>query len=69
MTQDEIKADLVKRVGNAVTDLRHEWANAGADVAIEFDVTATGVTVSIVAKVAPVTSKSPLGKKRLGDNE
>jgi hypothetical protein len=68
MTQDEIKADLVRRVSNAVTDLRHEWASAGHEVAIEFDETATGVTVSIIAKVAPSPKdKNPLGKRKLDE--
>jgi len=71
MSPDEIKADLVRRVGNAVTDLRHEWANAGHEVAIEFLETATGVTVSIIAKVAPPSpspkKESSFGKRKLDE--
>lgn len=52
MTHDEIKADLVRRATNMANDLRHEWAALGADAVLEMSETTTGVSISVVEKVA-----------------
>lgn len=77
MTHDEMKADLVRRTANIVNDLRHEWAALGADSILEMSETATGVSISLVAKVG--INPKPTGgddtihlkpslKRRLDDN-
>jgi hypothetical protein len=73
MTSEAMRADLVNRIQNAVTDLRNEWVSAGAvsdAFTVEAMETPTGVSVSLVVLVGGESSDkkeeryTPLPKKR-----